>query len=115
MSDKKFDIIVLGCVIPENNSISIMRDFRAQNKKVPILVAIENYTLKNLILSIGSGANACIAKKSESKVIIARMNALMRRTTWDRGAEIIYDRIRLDPVTHKVWNRDQEILLTSKE
>jgi DNA-binding response OmpR family regulator len=112
---KKFDIVLVGCVLPEKNSLSTLNDLRAQSNKIPIMVAIENYSLENIILLINSGANACVAKTSASKVIIARMHALIRRTAWDRSAEIIYDRIRLDPVTHKVWNCNKEIQLTSKE
>ena len=97
--EKKFDIVVVGCVLADENSLSILNDFRAQNTIVPIMVAIENYTLENITLLISSGASACVAKTSASKVIIARMNALMRRTEWGRSAEVIYDRIRLAPVT----------------
>ena len=113
--EKKIDVIVVGCALPDKNSLNILNDLRSQNKKTPIMVAIEDYSLENIILSVSSGANACITKTSETKEIIARMNALMRRTGWDRSAEIIYDRIRLDPVTHKVWNCNKEIQLTSKE
>ena len=113
--EKKFNLIVLGWVLPEKSALNLLRDFLAQNKKVPVLVVLEDYSLQNVIVSISSGANACVARASDSKEIVARMKALMRRTAWDRSAEIVYDRIRLDPVNHKVWSCDREIKLTSKE
>ena len=113
--EKKFDLIVLGSVFPENDVLSVMKNLRGQNKKVPILVAIDNYSLDNILALIGSGANNCVDRASDSKVMIAMMNALLRRTRWDGSADIIYDRIRVDPVTHKVWNSEKEIQLTSKE
>ena len=33
----------------------------------------------------------------------------------DKGAELKYSDLRLDPVTHKVWRKDKEIDLTAKE
>ena len=35
------------------------------------------------------------------------MRALARRGTQERGAEITYADLRLDPVAHKVWRGDQ--------
>ena len=43
------------------------------------------------------------------------MRALVRRGTQERGAEITYADLRLDPVAHKVWRSDSEIDLTAKE
>ena len=47
--------------------------------------------------------------------MLARVRALIRRGTQDRGAELHFADLRLDPVTHKVWRSDKEIDLTSKE
>ncbi len=66
-------------------------------------------------MSLDSGADACVTKPFEITVLIARMNALVRRRRWDRGAEICYANIRLDPVTHKVWRDEKEVALTAKE
>ena len=45
----------------------------------------------------------------------SRVRALLRRIEFDRGAEIHFADLRLDPVTHKVWRKDKEIGLTAKE
>jgi len=113
--EAKLDLIVLACDLLEKNVLDFLKDVRVKNKKIPVLIVIGSYSVENIRILISYGASACVAKASETKEIISRMNALMRRTAWDRSAEIIYDRIRLDPVTHKVWNCNKEIQLTSKE
>jgi DNA-binding response OmpR family regulator len=39
----------------------------------------------------------------------------MRRIELDRGAEIRFADLRIDPIPHKVWRNDKEIGLTGKE
>lgn len=43
------------------------------------------------------------------------MRALVRRSEKQRGAELRFADLRLDPVNHKVWRNDMEIELTAKE
>jgi len=45
----------------------------------------------------------------------ARVRALLRRSEQDRGAEILFADLRIDPVSHKVWRSGNEIDLTAKE
>ena len=47
--------------------------------------------------------------------LLARIRALLRRVKWDRGAEIFYSDIRLDPVTRRVLRQGEELILSEKE
>ncbi|MRR34157.1 response regulator transcription factor, partial [bacterium] len=64
---------------------------------------------------LNSGSDDYLTKPFAFAELLARVRALLRRSEQERGAEIRFADLRLDPVTHKVWRKDKEIDLTAKE
>jgi len=113
--EKRLDLIVLDWTISKKQGLDVLKYLREHKSSVQILMLTAEDSVGEIILSLDSGANACVAKSLGIRVLLARMKALMRRDKWDRGAKISSDRIRLDPVTHKVWRGCMEVGLTAKE
>lgn len=111
----QYDLIVLDWALPSNGGLSVLKELREQNNLTPTLMLTEENSVGDIVLSFDSGANACVTKPIEIRVLIARMKALIRRSEWDLGAELRYADIRLNPLTHKVWREEREIELTVKE
>jgi len=109
--EKQFDLILLDWAV----GLSVLKELREQKISTPILMLTAEDAIRDVVASLDSGADACVMKPFEIRVLIARMNALVRRRKWDRGAEIGFANIRLDPVTHKVWRDNNEVSLTAKE
>jgi DNA-binding response OmpR family regulator len=111
----RFDLIVLDWGLIKKDGLSVLKELREQKIMIPILMLTAKDSVGEVVVSLNSGADACVSKPLEIKVLIARLNALVRRTKWDRGAEICIAPIRLDPVAHKVWSDDEEVALTAVE
>jgi DNA-binding response OmpR family regulator len=72
-------------------------------------------TVEDIVAGLESGSDDYLTKPFAFTELLARVRALLRRSEMDRGAEIRFSDLRIDPVTHKVWRGDKEIDLTAKE
>ncbi|MBW6510426.1 MAG: response regulator transcription factor [Desulfuromonadales bacterium] len=110
-----FDLILMDIMLPKKDGIAVIRELRENNIMTPVLCLTARDSVDDKVIGLDIGADDYLAKPFAFAELVARCRALIRRGTSDRGAEIHFADLRLDPVTHKVWRSGKEIELTSKE
>ena len=65
--------------------------------------------------ALDTGANDFLTKPFSFTVLVARIRALLRRTTGGVPAPLIVRYLRIDPRSRRVWRGDAEISLTARE
>ncbi|TGU74396.1 MULTISPECIES: response regulator transcription factor [Geomonas] len=113
--EKPFDLIVLDWMLPKKDGLSVLKELRERKNVTPILMLTAKDSVEDIVAGLDSGSDDYLTKPFAFAELLARVRALMRRSELDRGAEIRFADLRLDPVTHKVWRKDKEIDLTAKE
>jgi len=86
-----------------------------RTKAVPVLMLTARNNMEDIVSGLDAGSDDYLTKPFAFAELLARVRALLRRGEQDRGAEIRFSDLRLDPVSHKVWRDSKEIDLTSKE
>ncbi len=110
-----FNLILLDIMLPKKDGIAVIKELREKNNNTPILCLTARDSVDDKVAGLDVGADDYLAKPFAFAELIARCRALIRRGTSDRGAEIHFADLRLDPVAHKVWRAGNEVDLTSKE
>jgi DNA-binding response OmpR family regulator len=110
-----FDLIILDVMLPKKDGVTLIKELRAENIMTPVLMLTAKDTVDDIVVGLDSGADDCLTKPFALAELQARVRSLLRRKERDRGADIRYVDLRLDPVAHKVWRSDREIELTAKE
>ena len=113
--ENDFSLIVLDVMLPKMDGLMIVRELRAAGKRTPVLMLTARDTTDDIVSGLEAGSDDYLTKPFAFAELLARVRALLRRGEQDRGAEISFADLRLDPVTHKIWRGDKEIDLTSKE
>lgn len=111
----EFALIVLDCMLPKKDGLSVLRELRESGSQVPVLMLTAKTETADVVSGLDAGADDYLAKPFAFAEFQARVKALIRRSEQDRGAEIRFADLRLDPVNHKVWRGQTEIVLTAKE
>ena len=110
-----YDLILMDVMLPKMDGLTAIRELRAAQLKVPVLCLTAKDTVEDIVSGLDSGSDDYLTKPFAFAELLARVRALVRRGTQERGADITYADLRLDPVAHKVWRGGKEIELTAKE
>jgi len=113
--DGSYSLVILDVMLPKKDGLSVVKDLRARKLLTPVLMLTAKDTVEDIVAGLNSGSDDYLTKPFAFAELLARVRALLRRSEQERGAEIRFADLRLDPVTHKVWRKDKEIDLTAKE
>lgn len=113
--ESDFSLVVLDVMLPKMDGLTVIKELRAAGKRTPVLMLTARDTTEDIVSGLEAGSDDYLTKPFAFAELLARVRALLRRGEQDRGAEISFADLRLDPVTHKVWRSDKEIDLTAKE
>jgi heavy metal response regulator len=114
-SDNSYDLILMDVMLPKMDGLEAIKALREKDVSAPVLCLTAKDAVEDIVAGLDSGSDDYLTKPFAFAELLARVRALVRRGTQERGAEITYADLRLDPVAHKVWRGDSEIDLTAKE
>ncbi|EAT16923.1 response regulator [Desulfuromonas acetoxidans] len=110
-----YDLILMDIMLPKKDGLTVIKELRSKEVTTPVLCLTAKDSVEDIVAGLDSGSDDYLTKPFAFAELLARVKALVRRGAKDRGAEIYFADLRLDPVTHKVWRADKEIDLTAKE
>lgn len=114
-SSGEFDLIILDRMLPKKDGMAVLHELREAGNQIPVLMLTAKTETEDVVSGLDAGADDYLVKPFAFAELQARVRALIRRSEQDRGAEIRFADLRLDPVNHKVWRGQTEIVLTAKE
>jgi DNA-binding response OmpR family regulator len=110
-----YSLIILDSVLPKKDGISIVKELRARSINVPVLMLGAKDSVDDIVAGLNAGSDDYMSKSFSFVELLARVRAVLRRSEMERGKEICFADMRLDPVKHKVWRKDKQLDLTGKE
>ena len=121
---ERVDLVLLDIAMPGEDGLSLARHLRA-NTDIPIIMLTAAGETVDRIVGLEMGADDYMAKPVDLRELLARVKAVLRRSTTGRGAapegeeearEVRFGRFRLNIDAHKLYGPEgDEISLTSME
>lgn len=113
---QRYDIILLDWMLPKLNGIEVCRAIRAGNPHVPILMLTALDGVEEQVKGLGAGADDYLAKPFDIAVLLARVNALIRRAQ-GRGTDklLVCGDLVMDHEAKRVTRAGREMRLTARE
>ena len=81
-TSKLFDVVVLDVMLPGLDGFSFASKLRAEGFYVPILMLTARGQAQDVLRGFEAGADDYLPKPFELSVLLARINALLRRREW---------------------------------
>jgi len=113
--DGDYDAIVLDLMLPKRNGFSVCLDLREAGVFTPLMMLTAKDGELDEIEGLEVGADDFLRKPFEREVLLARLNALLRRHERGRPQPIVIGQVVVDPVKRIVTTRGSEVALTPRE
>ena len=96
-AQKDIALIILDVMMPKMDGWQVCREIR-QNSKVPIIMLTAKGETQDKVAGLEGGADDYIVKPFEMKELIARINAVLRRTEIpeDTKKRLVFDKLIID-------------------
>jgi heavy metal response regulator len=113
--NEPYDLLILDIMLPKRDGVAIVRDLRAHQRTVPVLLLTARASLDDKVAGLDSGADDYLVKPFAVAELLARVRALLRRRSHATSPILTIADLRLDPATREVTRGTQRIELTPKE
>jgi DNA-binding response OmpR family regulator len=111
-----YDIIILDIILPQINGLELCRMLREEKIETPILMLSALGSTDNIVTGLKTGADDYLIKPFKFKELLARIDALIRRTQ-NRTINPIFNfaGLELNDFSKEVRRNGQLIKLTARE
>ncbi len=110
-----YDIIILDLMLPDMDGYDVLKNLRAAKIQTPILILSGLAELDNKIKGLGFGADDYLTKPFDKRELIARIQAIVRRSQGHSQSKIITGRVTVNLDTRTVEVDGKTLHLTGKE
>ena len=110
-----YDIIILDLMLPDIDGYEVLRRLRAARVKTPTLILSGLSDLDDKIKGLGVGADDYLTKPFDKRELIARIQAIVRRSKGHSDSVIKTGKLTVNLDTRTVEVEGQPLHLTGKE
>ncbi|MCY2978721.1 MAG: response regulator transcription factor [Planctomycetota bacterium] len=109
-----YDAIVLDWMLPKLNGIELLRRLR-RDKKTPVLLLTAKDAVSDRVAGLDQGADDFLVKPFNLSELLARVRALIRRSTGNASNLILIGSIEINLASKTVMESGNAIELTARE
>jgi two-component system alkaline phosphatase synthesis response regulator PhoP len=113
-----FDLLLLDLMLPRMNGLEVCRELRRRGKGLAILMLTAKSQLTDRVVGLKLGADDYLTKPFEPPELLARIEALLRRTKKEKLAPVAsfqFDNIDIDFERNRVTRAGAAVNLAAKE
>ena len=110
------DAILLDVLMPGTDGLAVCRRLRERGDHTPILMLTARHEVSDRVAGLDAGADDYLVKPFALDELLARLRALMRRTSISGEAGVLRaGDLSLDPERREAWRGSRELGLTKTE
>lgn len=110
------DLLILDWMMPRLDGLEVIRQLRAEQSRVLILMLTARDAIENRVEGLESGADDYLVKPFAPAELVARVHALLRRVeVRPESQKVAYGELRLDPQSREARRGDLNLNLTLTE
>jgi DNA-binding response OmpR family regulator len=79
-----YDLVVLDVMLPGKDGFSVVSELRGARHFVPVLILTARGRPEDVLKGFAAGADDYLSKPTELAILLARVNSLLRRSSWTR-------------------------------
>ncbi|MFC5431152.1 response regulator [Paraburkholderia denitrificans] len=110
-----YGLVLLDLGLPKQDGLTLLTRLRERNDDTPVIIITARDAVPDRVAGLDGGADDYLVKPFALDELLARMRVVNRRQAGRAQTALQAGSLRLDPAQHRVWVRDEEIFLTTRE
>lgn len=115
LETEEYALVVLDLGLPKLTGMDLLKWLRTQASTLPVLILTARDTVADRVAGLNAGADDYLVKPFDLDELIARLNALLRRSSGQVTLTLQHGDIELTPSTHQVRKKGQLVELSARE
>ena len=111
----EIDIILLDVMMPERDGLTTLKDIREASSLIPVILLTAKGEEYDQLSGFSSGADDYITKPFSPSLLMARVEAVLRRFGKDAQKDIVAGELTVNAMTRTVYLSGKELDLTRRE
>ena len=112
---RSYDALVLDIMLPGRDGLSILKQIRTKGMNVPIVLVTARSALDERLDGLNLGADDYLTKPFYVEELIARLHAVIRRSTGQQASILTNGEVTVNLLTREVRCGDRPVELTARE
>jgi len=111
----RYDVIILDLMLPGIDGLTLLRRLRAKHNGTHVLILTAKDTLEDRVAGLQTGADDYLIKPFAFEELLARVQALCRRSYQRKNPKIEIGDLEIDTAARLVRRKGKPIDLTARE
>lgn len=110
-----YDAIVLDLMLPDLDGLEVLNQLRASGSEAHVLILTARHSLEERIKGLKLGADDYLAKPFSFDELLARLEAMVRRSYPSKAPRLVIGPLVLEMDTRRVFVQETEVILSKRE
>jgi two-component system, OmpR family, response regulator MprA len=114
-----YEAVILDISMPRLDGLEVCRRLREGGDRTPVLMLTAREGVDDRVAGLDAGADDYLVKPFALRELLARVRALLRRSSEDdadeQERELTFEDLRLDRFAHEAWRGERVLALTRTE
>lgn len=110
-----YDAIILDLGLPDGDGIALLKEVRLLGNRTPVLILTARSAITDRVTGLSAGADDYLIKPFAADELIARVHALLRRTSAHYDATITCGALVWDRASRTTQVNDKVVVMPSRE
>ncbi len=117
LSDAAYEVVILDISMPHIDGLEVCRRLRDGGDRTPVLMLTAREQVDDRVAGLDAGADDYLVKPFALRELLARVRALLRRSSDgdDDERALSFEDLRLERVAHEAWRGERRLALTRTE
>ena len=115
LRDEGYSVVLLDLGLPAVDGFALLRTARGRGSEAPVLIITARDALDDRVAGLDLGADDYLVKPFETRELLARMRALVRRRAGRATSILMAGATELDTESHEMTHAGQATVLPARE
>jgi two-component system, OmpR family, response regulator len=115
LGEVRYDAVVLDLMVPKRSGWTLLQDLRQSGAKTPVLILTALDAVADRVKALDLGADDYLPKPFAIAELVARLRALLRRSSGNPSPVLVVGSITIDRAARLVYRENEPVELTARE